>query len=403
MRLDTRTGQQEPQMPPDPFLGKRIRGYRLEQLLGRGSATAVYHARSDELWQVPELLVTIVLVSEHLTGATQERFWARFAQMAQHLTTLRHPFLFPLYGYGEQDGICYLLTPNVAGELLSHHLRDNPPWTPSAVLPILAPIASALSYIHEQGLVYQFFQPANVLLINEANVQVTGLGLPQLLCLRGLDVSSDPYAHLQNFVGTYMGSPHYLAPEVVRSGQSSPRSDVYSLGMLTYEMLSAPSGHARPLHWTSNDYLAIAQHHSHAPLPPSHEDEAHPGLRAALDGLINRALDPIPEQRFPSPDALVAKFAHILDKPMLSPHRFVTEEDLVPFSPPSAPGELADPPPVASSSQQQVEPGASGTSSQEHALPQPSAHQELLAMAEQLHQMKERLHAQTQQKLRGDS
>jgi serine/threonine protein kinase len=354
-------------MPPDPLLGMRIRGYRLERLLGRGKATALYAAHSDELWQVPQLLVTILLPGEHLGGEAHERFRARFAQMAPRLSTLRHPFLFPLYGSGEQDGLCYLLTPTVSGELLPEQMRRNPPWTPPQVLAILAPLASALSYLHGQGWVYQFLQPASILLLNQANVQLTGLGLPQLLSLAGLDGSADPYAHLKTLAGTYLGAPHYLAPEVVRSGEGSPRSDVYSLGMLLCELLGTP------LTWTSKSYLSLALQPPPAPLL----GQAHPDLRDALAALISRALDPRPEQRFCSPDELVAGLAALLDQQMFATGGAAVGERA---DPPSAPRPLPH----------------SESAEQPHAH-RPPAHEHLLAMAAQLQQRTERL-----KKRRGD-
>ena len=298
----------------DPFLGKMIRGYRLEQLLGRGSATAVYRARTEELWQVPELIVTILLVPEHLSVRAKERFVARFEETARRLSALRHPFLFPLYGYGQQEGIYYLLTPDLQGETLAHHMQKHKRFTPSEILPIFTPIATALSHIHQQGFVYQFLQPANILLVNSANAQVTGLGLSQLLSLHELEDEPTPYTYLKNFTGMFMGAPHYLAPEVVKKGEANPRSDVYSLGILLYEMLSNQSP------FSGDDYLTIAQKHVRETIPSFHD--AAPDLPVALELIINRALHRTPEQRFQSPDELVAAYAHVLDERLHGPRFF---------------------------------------------------------------------------------
>lgn len=298
----------------DPFLGKTIRGYRLEQLLGRGSATVVYRARTEELWQVPELIVTILLVPGHLSDHAKERFATRFEETARRLATLRHPFLFPLYGYGQQEGIYYLLGPDLQGETLAHHIQKHKRFTPSEILPIFTPIATALSYVHQQGFVYQFLQPANILLVNSANAQVTGLGLSQLLSLHELENEPTPYNYLKNFTGMFMGAPHYLAPEVVKKGEANPRSDVYSLGILLYEMLSNQSP------FSGDDYLTIAQKHVRETIPSFHD--AAPDLPVALELIINRALHRTPEQRFQSPDELVAAYAHVLDERLHGPRFF---------------------------------------------------------------------------------
>jgi Protein kinase domain len=301
-------------MRTDPFLGKMIRGYRLEQLLGRGSATAVYRARTEELWQVPELIVTILLVPEHLSAQAKARFEERFTEIAKRLATLRHPFLFPLYGYGQEEGMYYLLAPDMPGETLAHHIQKQKRFTPSEILPIFTPIAMALSYVHQQGFTYQFLQPANILLVNSANTQVTGLGLSQLLCLHTLEDEPTSFSYLKNFAGMFMGAPHYLAPEVVKKGEVNPRSDVYSLGILLYEMLSNQSP------FSGDDYLTIAQKHVREPIPSFHD--AAPDLPMALELIINRALHRTPEQRFQSPDELVAAYAHVLDERLHGPRFF---------------------------------------------------------------------------------
>jgi serine/threonine protein kinase len=173
--------------PTDSHLRFTIRGYCLEELLGYGKVTSLYRARTEELWQMPEVIMTLLHIPETFSTQARKRFLERFLHEAGRVVQLRHPALFPVFGYGEEDGLAYLVIPDVTGVLLASRLREKKRWSPSEILPILEPIASALSYIHSQGLVYQFFNPTNVLFQKEGQPQITGLNLPQILSLAGLE------------------------------------------------------------------------------------------------------------------------------------------------------------------------------------------------------------------------
>src|SRR5712692_7445339 len=106
------------------LIGKMIRGYCLEELLTCDDATATYRARTRELWQIPELLITVLLLPEHFSPELRSRFRERFLQEAQDIATLRHHYLLPLYGCGEQDGLLYLLSPKMPGETVADQMRQ---------------------------------------------------------------------------------------------------------------------------------------------------------------------------------------------------------------------------------------------------------------------------------------
>ena len=295
--------------PTDSHLRFMIRGYCLEELLGYGKMTSLYRARTEELWQMPEVIMTLLHIPETFSTQARKRFLERFLPEAGRVVQLRHPALFPVFGYGEEDGLAYLVIPDVTGVLLASRLREKKRWSPSEILPILEPIASALSYIHSQGLVYQFFNPTNVLFQKEGQPQITGLNLPQILSLAGLEeekINIYSYDHLKNIAGSYLGAPEYLAPEVVRGAKPDPRSDVYSLGIILFEMLSGQ------LPFTGQDYLEIAQKHTQALLPSLYE--LTPDLPVALELVVNRALHRNLNYRFQTPSELIAAFSHVLDE-----------------------------------------------------------------------------------------
>ncbi len=301
----------------DSFLGKMIRGYSLEKLLGRGSVTRVYRAHTEELWQVPEIVITLLLFHETLSVRARTQFQARFTKEAKHISRLRHSALFPLYGFGEQEEYLYLLMPDVSGDTLALRLHQQQRWSPAEAFLILAPLTEALDYIHSQGLVYQFLNPANILLPSQGVAQITGLGLAQILRKDGLaDLPCDPaaYDHLKNIADAYLGMPEYLAPEVVKGLPPDPRSDIYSLGILLFEMLSGK----KP--FSSESYLETAQMHVLEALPSFHDFA--PDLPVALELVINRALHRDPERRFQAPAELLAAYAHVLDERLNVPRHF---------------------------------------------------------------------------------
>jgi serine/threonine protein kinase len=298
----------------DPYLGRMIRGYCLEELLAWSNLTAVYLAHTEELWQVPELIITIVLIPEGLSKQARARFKARFIHDARKLIKLRHHYLFPLYGYGEQDGFFYLLTPFIQGDALTNHLHHKKPWSATEALTILLPLAAALDYLHNQGLVYQFFNPTNVLFQSNQSVLLSGFGLAHLLSMKGLEPersSTVTYAHLRSIAGTFLGTPEYLAPEVVKGTEVDKRSDIYSLGILLFELLSGTTP------FTGKNDVEIAQKHIRAPLPSLHDIS--PELPIALELVVNRALQRNPERRFQTVSELITAYVQVIDERINAP------------------------------------------------------------------------------------
>lgn len=297
------------QKPTDSHVRFMIRGYCLEELLGYGKLTSLYRARTEELWQMPEVIMTLLHIPETFSTQARKRFIERFLHESSKVVQLRHPSLFPLYGYGEEDGLPYLVMPDVTGQTLAERLKKKKRWSPPEILALLEPIAAALSYIHNQGLVYQFFSPANVLFQKDAPPQITGLNLSQTLCLAGLEeekINTSSFEHLKNLVGGYLGAPEYLAPEVVRGTEPDPRSDVYSLGIILFEMLSGQPP------FTGTDYLEIAHKHIQTLLPSL--NGIAPELPVALELVVNRALHRNLNYRFQTPSELIAAFSHVLEE-----------------------------------------------------------------------------------------
>ncbi len=329
------------------LIGKMIRGYCLEELLTYDDATATYRARTRELWQIPEVLITVLLLPEHFSpgSALRSRFRDRFLQEAQDIAELRHHYLLPLYGCGEQDGLLYLLGPRMPGETLADQMRQKKRWSPEEALALLTPLAAVLDYIHEQGLAYQFLEPARIILQSSVTIQLEGLGRCSLLRKQGLtgeSQPSSPYEHLKSITNAYLGAPQYIAPEVLKGAKADRRSDVYSLGVLLCELLSGQHVFAE------QDYLTIVEQHIREPLPALRE--LAPDMPASLELVLNRALSRNPERRFQRPAALLNAYSQMLDLRLQQPApvRLVQQIEQMFLAPPAqaAPLQLQAPAPA---------------------------------------------------------
>jgi serine/threonine protein kinase len=302
----------------DPFLGMVLQGQTIEMLVGRGALTTVYRTRATAAGF--SLLVTFLVLPEMLSPQIQWQFRERFWHLVEQIASLRHPNLLPLYGYGERNGQCYLLTPDLPGRALlaSQHAG----WSPQEVLQVLLPLASAFACLHQQGLSAQFFHPSMLQVLEgspdlASGLHLTGGGLMSLV--RHLDEQRDgepdvAYRHLQSVAGHYLGAPDYLAPEVVQGWPADARSDVYTLGVLLFALLSGRTP------FLGQHYLQIAQQHVTAPLPALHS--LTPSVPIVLEGVIHQALSRDPALRFPHPQALVDAYTSAVQEPLQRPTRY---------------------------------------------------------------------------------
>jgi len=292
-------------------LGSMIRGYTLEKLLAQETLTATYLAHTEEIWLEQELNITLFSLPERLSIQERARFAERFSQTARALMKLRHPSLLPLYGYGDDAGIPYLLRPTMPPAItLTQQIQEHQQWAPSEAFKLLAPLCSALAYIHDQGFVYQFLSPSAIMLTRTGSIQIIELGMAQLLRSTGLeeleDAKKHPTDHLKDLSGSYLGQPEYLAPEIVRGEAATPRSDIYSLGIILFELLSGT------LPFTGDNYLDTTRKHVRTQLPSIHTIA--PDVPIALELVVNRALHRNPANRFPTIGAFLKALSQVIDE-----------------------------------------------------------------------------------------
>ena len=196
------------------------------ELLGAGGMGAVYKARQPQL----DRFVALKILSHHLAG--DPSFVERFNREARVLGRLSHPNIVGIHGFGTAGPYCYLLMEYVDGVNLRQAMRAGR-FTPNEALEMVQHLCSALKFAHEEGILHRDIKPENILIDSKGRIKVADFGIAKLV---GEDRQHDVTLTLQ---GSVLGSPHYMAPEQIETpGDVDQRADIYSLGVVLYEMLT---------------------------------------------------------------------------------------------------------------------------------------------------------------------
>jgi hypothetical protein len=275
--------------------------YRIEQLLGRGGMGAVYRARDMRL----DRLVAVKVVRPDLLEDGDAR--RRFRREAQIVARLQHPGIVSIFDYGTvAGGGAYLVMELVRGEDLRRVLHREGRLEPARAVRILAAVCAAIEAAHQEGILHRDLKPENILLPGrEIEAKVLDFGVAKLVADRHLPGSDEPtetHAAL-TVTGVIIGTPAYMAPEQLSGMALDPRTDVFALGVIAYEMLS---GHL-PFSSGSLTDVVLAQARGAQPLI-----ERDPAIPAALDRAVRRALAMAREERPATPHAFASDVVEAL-------------------------------------------------------------------------------------------
>ncbi len=255
--------------------GQTLGPYRIISQIGQGGMATIYkayHAAMDRY-------VAVKVLPKQL--AESPEFAGRFQQEARTIANLEHPHILPVHDYGESEGISYLVMRFLDAGTLKDRLQVGA-LSLAEIDQLFSQLADALAYAHEHGVVHRDLKPSNVLVDARGNLFLTDFGIAKLLAGSSQFTST----------GAMIGTPAYMSPEQAQGQTVDQRSDIYSLGIILYEMVTGR------VPYEAETPLAVVLKHLQDPLPlPS---SVKPGIAPAIERVILKALAKNPDDRFVS-------------------------------------------------------------------------------------------------------
>jgi serine/threonine protein kinase len=291
-------GLADAQPQQDPILGQTFGGkYKVIRLLGEGGMGAVYEG--EQQLGTTKRKVAVKTLHPHLSRDPKVK--ARFEREVGTVAELEHPNTIQVYDFGATaDGILYIVMEFLHGKSLANVLEKEGAMAPDRVDRIMQQICGSLEEAHGRGIVHRDLKPDNVVLVDRAGkkdfVKVLDFGIAK----RSQEVDANEQKLTQQ--GTVLGTPPYMSPEQFAGRPIDARSDIYSLGVMAYEMLTGKLPFAANTAWEW-----ATQHMTQAPIPLESHAE---GMRApaAMRSTIARALAKTPDDRFPTVKDFIEAF-----------------------------------------------------------------------------------------------
>lgn len=280
---------------PDPLIGTSLEGrYRIDALIARGGMSAVYLGLDLRLGRA-----VAIKVMDARYGA-DSLFLRRFEFEARAVAGLRHPGLVAVYDQSVDAGTAFLVMELVEGGSLRELLRERGPMPPHAVVAVADPVLGALGTAHRAGLVHRDVKPENVLISDAGEVKVADFGLVRAVAEAGVTSAS-----------VILGTAAYLSPEQVESTTADARSDVYSMGVMIFEMLTGRT----PFRGDTPLSLAYQRLTYDVPAP----GDVITGVPPELDEIVLRATERAPANRYPDGFAMQEAILTMADELDLPP------------------------------------------------------------------------------------
>nr|WP_206760435.1 Stk1 family PASTA domain-containing Ser/Thr kinase [Bacillus xiamenensis] len=285
------------------MIGKRISGrYQILRVIGGGGMANVYLA--EDMILDREVAIKIL----RFDFASDDDFIRRFRREAQSAASLDHPNIVSIYDVGEEDDIYYIVMEYVEGMTLKEYIHTNGPLHPKEAVRIMEQVVAAMEEAHAKQLVHRDIKPHNILIDNMGNIKVTDFGIAMAL-------SSATITH----TNSVLGSVHYLSPEQARGGLATKKSDIYSLGIVLYELISGR------MPFEGESAVSVALKHLQSE-PPSVR-RWNPSVPQSVENIILKAMAKDPFYRYEDASEMQKDLKTAFDPARLKEKRFVIEED----------------------------------------------------------------------------
>ena len=239
--------------------------------------------------------VKVLLPNVSMNSKEYEAFLVRFRREADVIARLEHINIVPIYEYGEQEGLAYLVMPYLSGGSLRDLLAHRGSISLSETATYLDQASSALAYAHAHGVIHRDIKPNNLLIHNDGRLVLADFGIARIMQDTGKTIDSTLTSP-----SIFIGTPNYMAPEMVQGGPIDHRVDIYELGIVLFHMLSGR------VPFTGDNPLALAVKHLQEPLPRLHD--TNPSIPSAVDTVIQKATAKRPEDRYMSALDLASDF-----------------------------------------------------------------------------------------------
>ncbi len=282
------------------LIGQRLGRYRISASLGHGGMAEVFRASDERLGR--EVAIKVVLPA----FASDAQLLQRFLREARVVASLDHPNILPIYDFGDHEGLPYLVLPLIRGGTLADVL-DEHTLEPARIAGWVRELAQALDAAHAAGVLHRDIKPGNVLVGRDEHLFLADFGIARL---------SD--ATRLTRTGTVVGTPVYMAPEVASGKPAEAASDLYSLAVMSYEMLAGRAP------FEGENVLSILHQHATSPVPPITGYRQH--LSAGVDRVFEQAMAKHPAER----PASCRVFADLLTAQLPAHGAVAPPSDLVP-------------------------------------------------------------------------
>ncbi|QCJ42014.1 Stk1 family PASTA domain-containing Ser/Thr kinase [Bacillus sp. S3] len=285
------------------MIGKRLSGrYKILDMIGGGGMANVYLAHD----MILDRDVAVKML--RLDFANDEEFIRRFHREAQSATSLAHPNIVNIFDVGEENDLYYIVMEFVDGQTLKQYIQQNSPLKVEDSIGIMRQLTSAISHAHQNQIIHRDIKPHNILVDHDGNVKITDFGIAMALSATSITQTN-----------SVLGSVHYLSPEQARGGMANRKSDIYSLGIVMFELLTGR------LPFSGESAVSIALKHLQSETPSLRR--WNPAIPQSVENIVLKATAKDPFHRYNSVEEMEEDLRTALDPERLDEPKFVLPID----------------------------------------------------------------------------